>query len=841
MPSAGLIPHDPTLLFTVAGMVPFKEYFVGLQEPPFKRAVSVQKCLRAGGKHNDLEEIGRTNRHLSFFEMLGNFSFGDYFKVEAIEWAWEFSTQVLGFNPDQIWITVHESDEEAARIWQERAGVAPERIQRLGEPNYWRMGDTGPCGPCSELFIDKGEEFGPGGGPAEGGEERYIEFWNLVFMQYEQTAEGDLTELPSPSIDTGAGLERILALLNGVDSVFEAGDLAELVQKTSQIAGVQYGQDEKLDISLRIVAEHIRAATFMVSDGAVPSNEERGYVLRRILRRAIRHAHLLGAYKQKGDALITTVLAEAAIKLAEKDYPQLTESQDLILQTLEREESRFLDTLISGAEVLGEALKKVEPGGKLSGEIIFLLHDTYGFPSELTEEIALESGFTMDTEGFEQEMKEQKSRARKDFESRTGDPQTSDLKEALSGMPETEFLGNSEYELKAKVIKVLDGGLVLDRTSFYAESGGQVGDIGTISSNGTEVAVIDTTYGAPGVAFHHTAEPSPLKEGQEVIARINGERRDSIRRHHTATHILHWALRKILGDHVSPQGSLVEASRLRFDFSHWEGLSPEKISEIEDACNAEILSNEPVLHYETTKSEADDMGALSFFGDKYGEIVKVLEAGRHSIELCGGTHVGALGDIGLLKIISESSIGSNIRRVEAVCGSQPVDLLREREAQIKEAADLLGVAAKELVSGLKKRVEEIKELRQELGSLKSQSAMGQLAEVQAQAQDGIVAAQIPGVERDTLRKMALKLAEANTIKVAVLGTEPPEGGAALVAAVSESHPGLNAGEVLSEAVKLISGGGGKGEHLAIAGGKDASGLDAALEKAKEAALKQVSK
>lgn len=847
VPSSGIVPTDPSLLFTVAGMVPFKQYFLGMEQSPYKRAVSIQKCLRAGGKHNDLEEIGYTSRHLSFFEMMGNFSFGDYFKKDAIIWAWEFSTQVLRFNPKDIWVTVHVSDDEAEKLWLDNTDVIPEQVQRLDEPNYWKMADTGPCGPCSELFFDKGKEYGDDGGPSKGGQDRFIEFWNLVFMQYEQKADGSQVELAKPSIDTGAGLERLLALIQGVETVFDVGDLSEMMKTAKTLVGKKKSDaldtreaDKQEEVSVRIVVEHARAAAFTISDGVVPSNEDRGYVLRRIIRRAIRHAHLLGIYEKNESAILP--LVEQLTELVKDDYPQIFASREKILQVLKNEESRFLQTLETGGHLLEKSLKE-QKDKTLSGEIIFTLHDTYGFPYDLTDEIAKEVGFELDKEGFESEMKKQKERARADRKSKSdrgsGIGIEVEYEEELTGLRPTDFLGNQEYEVEAEVLAVTKKGIVLDKTSFYAESGGQVGDIGKIGNGDKVVDIFDTVYGASGVVLHRTEMQPPFKVGDKVLASIDGERRDYTRRHHTATHILHWALREILGEHVGPQGSLVEPKRLRFDFSHWQALSQEEIVQVEDMCNEEILSNQPVRHFETTRTEADSLGAVAFFEEKYGEIVKVLEAGKNSIELCGGTHVSALGDIGPLKIISESSIGSNIRRVEAVCGALPVELLRQREKEASEVADLLGVPVADLVVGAKRKAEEIKQLRQDLGNIKSESAMSQLDGLAKNVEGQILATKIEGVDRDTLRKMAVALRDENKIDIVIVGAEIEAGGAALIAAVNTEAVSVKAGELLEEAAKLILGGGGKGQDLAVAGGKDASGLDKAIEMAKEIAQKSI--
>ncbi|MDQ3306009.1 MAG: alanine--tRNA ligase, partial [Actinomycetota bacterium] len=626
--SASLIPHDPTILFTVAGMVPFKPYFLGDEQPPFPRATSVQKCVRVGGKHNDLEEIGRSPRHTSFLEMLGNFSFGDYFKDLAIPMAWELSTEVLGLDPDRLWVTVHVSDDEAEEIWRDAVGFPAARIQRLDEDNFWKMGDTGPCGPCSEIFWDKGAAHGSGGGPAHGGEDRYVEFWNLVFMQFNQRADGGREPLPKPSVDTGAGLERMLSILQGVDSVYDTDVLAPLVEQAQQVTGTVLGAGERSDVSLRILAEHARTMTFLVSDGVFPSNEDRGYVLRRIIRRAVRHAFLLGV-----DKVVTPELVDATVDVMGEAYPELAQNRDFVVGVVGREEERFRQTLRAGSSILDDELAAA--GGRpLSGAVAFKLHDTFGFPLEVTEEVAAERGATVDRAGFDSAMVEQRTRGK---ESRKGAPAGAAVeayRELVEQFGTSEFTGRAENETKARVLAVIgseDGHVevFLDRTPFYAESGGQVGDTGTITTETGRAEVLDTTYALPGL-HRHTARlvEGEIRPGQEALAGIDVDRRQAIRRNHTGTHLLHWALREVLGDHVKQQGSLVGPEYLRFDFSHYAPASPQELATVEDLANAEVLANDRVRHYETTKAQAAEAGAIAFFGDKYGDIVRVLEAGR---------------------------------------------------------------------------------------------------------------------------------------------------------------------------------------------------------------------
>ncbi|HIM65412.1 MAG TPA: alanine--tRNA ligase [Acidimicrobiia bacterium] len=829
-PSGSLIPHDPTLLFTVAGMVPFKPYFVGEQPAPWQRAVTVQKCVRAGGKHNDLDEVGRTSRHLTFFEMMGNFSFGDYFKSEACAYAWEFVTGTLGLDPERLWVTVHTSDDEAEAIWRDEVGVPAERIQRLDKDNYWRMADTGPCGPCSEIFWDKGPEFGDGGGPAHGDEERFIEIWNLVFMQFDQQEDGSMTPLPAPSIDTGAGLERILSVLDGVESVWETDEFVRLLARIGELTGVEPGSDDRTDVSQRILADHARSSTFLISDGVFPSNEDRGYVLRRIIRRAVRHAWLLGVEDQ-----IMSDLVDSVVSIMGDDYPELIRNHDFVRDVLDREERRFRETLRTGLAILDESLGRLDEGAVLDGDVAFKLHDTYGFPLELTEEITAERGVSVDLDGFRTAMAEQQDRARS---ARRGAASASagDLSAVLEAHGRTGFVGREHDEAEAEVLFVDDEMVVLDRTPFYAESGGQVGDTGSITSDTGRVRVVDTTLALDGLHCHRIeVVDGTIEVGQQVRAVIDGDRRSSIMRNHTGTHILHWALRQVLGEHVKQQGSWVGPDRLRFDFSHFEAMTAEQTAAVEDLANAEILANPACRHFETTREEAEALGAIAFFGDKYGEKVMVLEAGPRSVELCGGTHVSALGDIGPLKIVAEGSIGSNIRRLEAVTGVAPIERLREAEAALAAAAELVGVPVDDVLEGIQKRLAESKALRSDLVAARRQVALGQADDLVAAAEEGLVVALVEGIDRDGLRDLALTIRDRDTIRAVVLGAAPDGGGAALVAAVSPDS-GLDAGELVAEAAKTIGGGGRSNPDLTVVGGRSPENLAEALEQARAAAL-----
>ena len=832
VPSASLIPHDDTILFTNAGMVPFKNYFLGIENPPYRRATTVQKCVRAGGKHNDLDEVGRTSRHLTFFEMMGNFSFGDYFKEEAIPLAWEFFTDVLQLDPERLWVTVHHTDEEAAQIWEQKVGVPPDRIQRLGEDNWWRMADTGPNGPCSEIFWDKGEKYGPPGGPENpASDERYIEIWNLVFMQFDQQSDGEQIPLPRPSIDTGAGLERVLSVMQNVDAVWELDEFQTLLEAAEVITGVAKDSENSTLVSLQILVDHARSSSFLISDGVIPSNEDRGYVLRRIVRRAVRHAYLLGVEKP-----IMSELADAVITLMDDAYPDLAENKNLIKDSLQREEEGFRRTLSAGMKILEGHLSEVNENESLSGEVAFQLHDTYGFPMELTQEIAAERKIAINLEQFNDAMALQRERGKADL-SLKGNSTIPDsvLQKAVEKLPATSFKGYIEHETTSKVLYLDNDFVVLDKTPFYAEAGGQVGDTGTITNeNGT--LVIGNTTAMPSGHYLHTVERvnGAIKTGDVVTAMIDSKRRLEIQRHHTGTHLLHWALRTVLGDHVKQQGSWVGPERLRFDFSHFASLTKEEIEQIEDLVNKEVFSGSSVEIVETTMKDAKELGALAFFGDKYGDNVRVLKAGEHSVELCGGTHVHNLSDIGPIKILSEGSIGSNIRRIEAISGLGTIGLIRSQQNLIEEASTNLGVPSSSLIEGVAKKNREIEELMLELGGLRTSVLKNSLSTLLDQAQDGIIAEQIDGVGRNDMRDLIGSLCGSEGIKAVILGVALDSGGVALAAGVPPGSK-LDASELIAESTKLIKGGGGKGKEFAMAGGKDSAALAKAIHLARQKA------
>ncbi|HEX3622046.1 MAG TPA: alanine--tRNA ligase [Acidimicrobiales bacterium] len=839
VPSMGLIPHHPAApMFANAGMNQFLPVILGeepVPDPP--RATSVQKCLRVKGKHDDIANVGVTWGHCTFFEMLGNFSFGDYFKAEVIPWAWELLTDVLEMDGDRLWVTVHDTDEEAAAIWRDAVGLPAERIQAMGADNFWEMGETGPCGPSSEIYFDRGEAHGAPGGPAHGGEERFREIWNLVFMQYNRRADGSLGPLPLRIIDTGAGLERMLTVLQDVNSVFETDELARLVAAAEQVTGRRLGDDPKGDVSLRVLADHARTVTFMVADGQTPSNEDRGYVLRRILRRAVRHAFGLGV-----EGPVLPKMVEAVVEVMGPTYPELRAAVGDIVGVVAREEERFHRTLRSGSAILDEELSRAaSAGGTLSGSVAFRLHDTYGFPLELTLEVAAERDVTVDREGFEAAMDAQRRLGQQAAASGgAGVPADAEERRAayrsiLDANGPVRFTGYQEQESTATVTAVIGDEIFLDRTPFYAEGGGQVGDTGTITGPTGRAQVLDTTYAMPGL-HRHTVRilEGEITPGQEVTATVDADRRERIRRNHTGTHLLHWALREVLGRHVKQAGSLVAPERLRFDFSHFEAVTPEQLDQVETLANAQVLANDPVKAREMSKHEAEQLGAIAFFGEKYGDVVRVVEAGPRSVELCGGTHVGALGTIGPIKIVSESSIGANLRRIEAVTGTASLDRIRDEERTLGRTATLLRVPVPEVPQRVERLLDDNRSLADEVKGLRRQGAGGRAREMAAEAVEGVVVARVDGTTRDELKDLAVAVRDQPGIRAAVLGGAPDGGGVALVAAVAKDS-GLDASKLIVDAARTVGGGGGRGADVAVAGGRDPAKLDEALDQARRAA------
>lgn len=844
--SSSLIPLDPSLMLTTAGMVQFKPYMVGEEPPPYPRVATVQKCART----TDIEKVGLTARHLTFFEMLGNFSLGDYFKDKAIPWAWELVTDGFGFDPDLLWVTVHVDDDEAAGIWIDGVGVAPERVQRLDADNFWSMGAAGPCGPCSEIFYDKGPAFGREGGPAVD-DERHVEVWNLVFMQYLRDDAGNIVgDLPQRNIDTGAGLERLATVIGGHASVFEVDTIRPVIAVGERAAAIAYGTDAKADVSLRILAEHARSSTFLITDGVFPSNEERGYVLRRIIRRAVRHAWLLGIETE-----IMPALADEVVGLLGGAYPELERAQDGTKEILANEEARFRHTLKSGLAQLDTAFDGLAEGERLPGGVVFKLHDTFGFPVELTREISAERGVEVDAAGFEAEMDAQQERARAARHDGEDGAGADDAYRAVaaSGPPE-EFLGYETTSAAATVAGIVAGGrqvdaagagtdvvVFCDRTPFYAEAGGQVGDTGIIAADGVRVDVSDTQSPRAGLVGHvGTVAEGTLRVGDSVRLEVDAERRRGIRRHHTATHLLHWALREVLGPHVRQQGSLVEADRLRFDFSHFQPVTAAELRRIEDLANVEVMTAEPVANYETTKAEADAAGVIAFFGEKYGDRVRVLEAGSHSKELCGGTHVSNLGEIGPIVIVSESSIGSNLRRIEALAGPGAYTWLQDRRSLLSDAAAALHAPADEVPQAVGKRLGDLAAVQKDLEAARAELASSAASELAAGAFDlpgggrGVVLRHDAAGNPKELQRLATELRQKLRPAAVVLGADL-DGKASLVGAVSKElqQRGLSAADIVRPAAAAVGGGTGKNADVAMAGGRDGARIDTALAAARE--------
>ncbi|MGO9856148.1 MAG: alanine--tRNA ligase [Acidimicrobiales bacterium] len=838
VPSASLIPHDPSVLFTIAGMVPFKPYFLGEEPPPWPRATSIQKCFRTP----DIDIIGTDTYHCTFFEMLGNFSFGDYFKQEAIPMAWELLTDVFGLDGDRLWVTVHEGDDEAEQIWIDAVGLRPERIQRMGdEDNFWAMGDTGPCGPDSEIFFDKGECYGHDGGPKHGGDQRFVEIWNLVFMQLNRDAEGRLTELPRKNIDTGAGLERILPILQGHDSIFDTDLFLPIIERAASVLGTAYGNDDRADVALRVLADHGRAFSMLVADGVLPANEGRGYVLRRVVRRAVMAARRMGV-----DQPITPALVEAATEVLGEAYPALVAQRDLIAAVVAREEAGFDRTLRAGLSRLEEALAT---GTKvLGGDVAFTLHDTHGFPVELTEELARDAGVEVDRAGFDAAMAEQRERARAAAKtSRAGDEAA--YRALLEAEGPTVFVGRGleNYEVPAQVVAVLEGAgeagasgepgpaareveLFLDRTPFYAESGGQVGDTGTIVTESGLADVYDTVYAVPGLVAHRARLRGEVRVGQDALATIDEERREAIRRNHTATHLLHASLRAVLGDHVRQQGSLVSPDYLRFDFSHHGQPTREELDEVFARANDAVLADVRVETTETSREEAEQMGAIAFFGDKYGASVRVVQAGPTSLEFCGGTQVDSLGQIGPITLLSEGSIGSNTRRLFALTGHASLRRALERERLVQSAAELLRTEPDELLTAIGRLSERQREAERELARLRQQSSEAEATTLagSAAADGGVVVARRDNVEPDALRTLAQAVLRHDGVRAVVLGGSP-DGAKVAIAAATGGTP--DATQLVRALGAMVGGGGGGSAEVALAGGKDPSQIEAALAEA----------
>ena len=840
VPSASLVPgNDPTLLFTNAGMVQFKDVFTGKETRPYRRAVSSQRCVRAGGKHNDLENVGYTARHHTFFEMLGNFSFGDYFKHDAIKYSWELLTTVYGLPAEKLWVTVYQEDDEAYDIWHKEIGVPAERIVRIGDnhgaryasDNFWQMADTGPCGPCSEIFYDHGPDVwgGPPGSPEEDGD-RYIEIWNLVFMQFDRAADGTMNPLPRPCVDTGMGLERIAAVLQHVHSNYEI----DLFQALIAAAARETGCTDLANNSLKVIADHIRACGFLITDGVIPGNEGRGYVLRRIIRRALRHGHKLGKTTPFFHRLVAALVQQMG-----DAYPELIAQQGRIEQVLKQEEERFIETLEHGIKILDAALAALPQGQALDGQTLFTLYDTYGFPVDLTADICRERQVEVDLQGFEQAMQRQREQARAAGKFKAA----VDL--SYEGA-ETRFEGYEQLQLQANVLALYVEGasvssvqagqqavVVLDATPFYAESGGQVGDSGLLSNDQAQFVVEDTQKIQTNVFGHEgTLQSGSLSVGDAVAAHVNAELRAKTIRNHSATHLMHKALRQVLGEHVQQRGSLVDAQKTRFDFAHDSAMTAAQIAEVERIVNQEVLANNAVLTQMMSYDEAVEGGAVALFGEKYGDEVRVLDIG-FSRELCGGTHVSRTGDIGLFKIISEGGIASGVRRVEAITGENALNWVFQTHDTLIHASSLLKTQPDALVSRITQLQSQLRELERERDQLKGKIAAsaGQSLVDQAITLDGgvkLLVAELPGVEARSLRDLVDQLKDKLQTAIVLLSTSTDDK-ISLVGGVSKSLTSqLKAGDLVSHVAAQVGGKGGGRPDMAMGGGSDLAALPNAL-------------
>ncbi|MGS2744479.1 alanine--tRNA ligase [Halomonas sp. LS-001] len=835
--SSSLVPgNDPTLLFTNAGMVPFKDVFLGHDPRPYVRAVSAQRCVRAGGKHNDLDNVGYTARHHTFFEMMGNFSFGDYFKREAISFAWNFLTQTLGLPKEKLWVTVHISDDEAERIWKDEVGIDPTRFSKLDEDNFWQMGDTGPCGPSSEIFFDHGPDVwgGPPGSPEEDGD-RYIEIWNLVFMQFDRDAEGTLNPLPKPSIDTGMGLERVAAVMQGVHSNYEI----DLFQNLLKASAAATGHADTTTPSLRVIADHIRSCAFLITDGVLPSNEGRGYVLRRIIRRAVRHGHKLGASEPFFHTLVEALDAEMG-----GAYPELRKAKEQIARILLKEEEQFARTLDHGMGLLETALEELD-GKVLSGATVFKLYDTYGFPYDLTADVCRERGVTLDEDGFQRELEAQRERAR--AASQFG----ADYSASISLEGETTFTGYEQLSDDATVTAILDdsgnerstlevdqkGVVVLDRTPFYAESGGQVGDSGYLHVDGGRFQVTDTQKQRGHHLHHGIMVEGALNVGSHVKPQVDASLRAATVRNHSATHLLHKALRMVLGEHVQQKGSLVTAERLRFDFSHFEPLTREQLKEVERLVNEQVLANAPTKTEQMSLDEAKAKGAAALFEAKYADDVRVLTIGADdfSIELCGGTHVARSGDIGCCHVVSEVGIASGVRRIEAITGENALQYFYQQEARVNRIGERIKAKPEQVESRVESLVERNRQLEKELEQLKAKLASAAGSDMLDQAQDiqgvKLVATQLEGVAGKELRNVMDQLKNKMGSGVIVLGVADKEASkvSLIVGVTQDLTDRIKAGELVNHVASQVGGKGGGRADMAQAGGSQPDALPDALQ------------
>ncbi|MBD9537202.1 alanine--tRNA ligase [Stenotrophomonas sp. STM01] len=845
VPSAPLVPgNDPTLLFTNSGMVQFKDVFLGAEKRSYVRAADVQRCLRAGGKHNDLDSVGYTARHHTFFEMLGNWSFGDYFKKEAIAWAWELLTQVWKLPAERLLVTVYHTDDEAHALWRDMVGIPEERIVRIGDnkgapyasDNFWQMADTGPCGPCTEIFYDHGAHIagGPPGSPDEDGD-RFIEIWNLVFMQFDRQPDGSLQPLPAPCVDTGMGLERLAAILQHVHTNYEIDLFQALIRKAAELTGTADLENK----SLRVIADHIRACSFLIVDGVLPSNEGRGYVLRRIIRRALRHGWMLGVRQPFFSRLVPTLVEQMG-----EAYPELPAQVDTVVRALQAEEERFAETLDAGMKIFDDVAAKVSDG-VIPGVDAFRLYDTYGFPLDLTQDIARERDLTVDTDGFDAAMEDQRRKGREAGKFGGGVTLSAEL---VATLKPTVFLGYDRLQADGlTVVALLKDGrpvesvqagdeviVLTDQTPFYAESGGQVGDTGTLVGNGLQFAVGDTQKFAGQFHGHvGTLKQGALKIGDVLAGQVDAQRRGATILNHSATHLLHAALREVLGTHVQQKGSLVAPDRLRFDFSHFQPITAEELAVIERKVNEQVRANNAAEVHNMGMQEALDFGAMALFGEKYGEHVRVLKMGEYSTELCGGTHVSRTGDIGLFKITSEGGVSSGVRRIEAVTGQGALDYVADEEQRLHDAAQLLGGSAGDVVDKIRQLGERQKKLERELEALKAKVASGATEDLGASAIEvggvKVLAARLEGFDakalRDAMDRLKQQLGDAVILLAGV-----QDGKAALVAGVNGAALGkVKAGELLSHVAGQIGGKGGGRPDMAQGGGEDGPKLVSALD------------
>ena len=847
LPSASLIPHnDPSILWTAAGMVPFKPFFTGQAVPEYKRVTTCQKCIRTP----DIESVGRTARHHTFFEMLGNFSFGDYFKESAIPWAWEFVTEYLNLPKEKLWITIYLDDDEAFKIWNKEVGVPAERIVRMGkDTNFWEIG-VGPCGPCSEIYVDLGESRGCGSPDCQVGCDcdRFLEIWNLVFIQFFRDEEGNYSPLENKGIDTGMGLERVASVLQGVASNFDTDLFREIMDFTADLAGQKYGQDSKIDLALKVIADHCRAVTFAVSDGALPGNEGRGYVTRRLLRRAVRFGRVLGVHEP-----FLYKVSQAVITQMKDAYPELQQKSEHVLRVIRTEEERFLETLAAGSDILSALINVAKAGGvsEITGQDAFRLYDTFGFPLELTQEIAAEQGLTVDEDGFAAAMEEQRKRARSARQETEYLSERGVLYKALrEELGETRFMGYGTLETDSNVLALLKDGLqelsavageeveiILDVTPCYAESGGQVADHAVLRGPDMEVEITSVNKPVEGLIVHRGKVLSGiLKRHDSVKAMVDCARRQDTARNHSATHLLHRALKEVLGDHVNQAGSLVEPDRLRFDFTHYTAVTPEELRRIEELVNGAVMSNLPIDIFETSLSKAKEMGAAALFGEKYGKEVRVVKMGDYSLELCGGTHLTSTAEVGLFKIVNETSIGAGLRRIEAVTGPGVLKVLEAKEEQLQEIGAVVKCSVHELVRRVEALVQQNKALEQEIEALRGKLARSEVQEILAKVKQvngvPVLASVVAAPDMDHLRSMVDMLRDKMGAGVILLGSVAGEK-VNLVAAVTKDllGRGLHAGNLVKEIAKMVGGGGGGRPDMAQAGGKDPAKLQEAIDKA----------